>query len=120
MGATLSTKSVVVEVTPEFYDTDGNVTHVTKSMYKKRYTLSEDDIQYLFGPQAKIVKQSIVDGTLKYEVITTKSLSYIKEAWKLYTGAGDPVVAKFIKQKRKNKIYFRVQSIKFSKKTLNA
>lgn len=115
MGANLST-TIRVEVTPQFYDKNGKVNNV---VYKKNalYTLSNDDMEYLFSQGAKVQAHSIVDNKLVYDVciqptVFSKIRNYVKDAWKKYTNAGDPIKATFVK----GDVFFRVGKVFVSNK----
>lgn len=114
MGAILSSHknlvdSVVVEITPRFYDsffsTITDVTYKTNALYK-----IPKDLQFMFGMNSSIEEHSIVNGKLIYRInlpylrSIRRLRAYIKDAWWKYTNSGDPVRATFVK----NELFFRV------------
>lgn len=111
--------SVIVEVTPIFYDRSYD-TLVTDITYKKNalFKLSKKDVHFLFGQDTKVRDHSIDgDGKLLYIVDLPfmtqlpRLRAYIKDAWWKFTNAGDPVRANFVNET----VNFRTKDVKIKR-----
>lgn len=118
MGANSSTNRIHVEITPQFYDKNGK--DMNDIVYKKNplYPLCFNDIEYLFSHGSKVESHRIVDNTLVYDVriqptTFSKIRNYVKDAWKKFTNAGDPIKATFVKG---DSVFFRVGKVFVSNK----